>query len=222
MWKYWEEPSLGILPAPVHVEGVSTLSSETALISRCCKAWVLQVQSTVLKAVVSVAWLTLWCACFLLQQIISVSLLVSQVNTEFYLSEACASFLTLLYFAWCFLFRRETVFLSSLQQGFRRQIQSEGSSADPLGCEEIPVQKLLQNFLQNVSSAQTWGIWLLRSTLSHAVNVYLDSMHFSTPVPNDKWKSKGIFSSTFQPKKTNSQTNKKRNQQLTKPSKQTK
>lgn len=95
MWKYWEEPSLGILSAPVHVEGVSTLSSETALISRCCKAWVLQVQSTVLKAVVSVAWLTLWCACFLLQQIISVSLLVSQVNTEFYLSEACASFLTL-------------------------------------------------------------------------------------------------------------------------------
>lgn len=114
-------------------------------------------------------------------------------------------------FSWCFLCRREAIFLSSLQQGFCRQIQSEGSSADPLRCEEIPVQKLLQNFLQNVSSAQTWGIWLLCSTLSHAVNVYLDLMHFSTSVLNDKWESKGVFSSTFQPK-IKKQTKKQRNQ----------
>lgn len=114
-------------------------------------------------------------------------------------------------FSWCFLCRREAIFLSSLQQGFCRQIQSEGSSADPLRCEEIPVQKLLQNFLQNVSSAQTWGIWLLCSTLSHAVNVYLDLMHFSTSVPNDKWKSKGVF----QPKKNQTKNTKKPNQQNT-------
>lgn len=89
--------------------------------------------------------------------------------------------------------------MPSLQQSICRQIEPEGSSADPFRCEEIPVQKLLQNFLQNVSSAQTWGIWLLCSTLSLAVNVYRDPMHFSTPVANDKWKPKGIFSSASQP-----------------------
>lgn len=62
--------------------------------------------------------------------------------------------------------RREAVLLPSLQQGFRRQVQSQGSPTDPFGCEKIPMQELLQNFLQDVSSAQAWGIWLLCSTLN--------------------------------------------------------
>lgn len=49
---------------------------------------------------------------------------------------------------------RETFFLPSLQQGLRRQIQSQGTPTDPLGCEKIPMQELLQNLLQDVSSAQ--------------------------------------------------------------------
>lgn len=62
--------------------------------------------------------------------------------------------------------RREAVLLPPLQQGFRRQVQSQGSPTDPFGCEKIPMQELLQNLLQNVSSAQAWGIWLLCSTLN--------------------------------------------------------
>lgn len=62
--------------------------------------------------------------------------------------------------------RREAVLLPSLQQGFRRQVQSQGSPTDPFGCEKIPMQELLQNLLQDVSSAQAWGIWLLCSTLN--------------------------------------------------------
>ncbi len=62
--------------------------------------------------------------------------------------------------------RREAVLLPSLQQGFCRQVQSQGTSTDPFGCEKIPMQELLQNLLQDVSSAQAWGIWLLCSTLN--------------------------------------------------------
>lgn len=62
--------------------------------------------------------------------------------------------------------RREAVFLPSLQQGFCGQVQSQGSPTDPFGCEKIPMQELLQNLLQDVSSAQAWGIWLLCSTLN--------------------------------------------------------
>lgn len=62
--------------------------------------------------------------------------------------------------------RREALLLPSLQQGFCRQIQSQGSPTDPFGCEKIPMQELLQNLLQDVSSAQAWGIWLLCSTLN--------------------------------------------------------
>lgn len=62
--------------------------------------------------------------------------------------------------------RREAVLLPSLQQGFCRQVQSQGSPTDPFGCEKIPMQELLQNFLQDVSSAQAWGIWLLCSALN--------------------------------------------------------
>lgn len=62
--------------------------------------------------------------------------------------------------------RREAVLLPSLQQGFRGQVQSQGSPTDPFGCEKIPMQELLQNLLQDVSSAQAWGIWLLCSTLN--------------------------------------------------------
>lgn len=50
--------------------------------------------------------------------------------------------------------RREAVLLPSLQQGVRRQVQSQGSPTDPFGCEKIPMQELLQNLLQDVSSAQ--------------------------------------------------------------------
>lgn len=50
--------------------------------------------------------------------------------------------------------RRETVLLPPLQQGVRRQVQPQGSPTDPLGCEKIPMQELLQNLLQDVSSAQ--------------------------------------------------------------------
>lgn len=62
--------------------------------------------------------------------------------------------------------RREAVLLPSLQQGVCGQVQSQGSPTDPFGCEKIPVQELLQNLLQDVSSAQAWGIWLLCSTLN--------------------------------------------------------
>lgn len=62
--------------------------------------------------------------------------------------------------------RREAVLLPALQQGLRRQVQSQGSPTNPFGCEKIPMQELLQNLLQDVSSAQAWGIWLLRSTLN--------------------------------------------------------
>lgn len=62
--------------------------------------------------------------------------------------------------------RREAILLPSLQQGFCRQVQSQGSPTDPFGCEKIPMQELLQNLLQDVSSAQAWGIWLLCSTLN--------------------------------------------------------
>lgn len=62
--------------------------------------------------------------------------------------------------------RREAVLLPALQQGVRRQVQSQGSPTNPFGCEKIPMQELLQNLLQDVSSAQAWGIWLLRSTLN--------------------------------------------------------
>lgn len=62
--------------------------------------------------------------------------------------------------------RREAVLVPSLQQGVRRQVQSQGSPTDPFGCEKIPMQELLQNLLQDVSSAQAWGIWLLCSTLN--------------------------------------------------------
>ena len=62
--------------------------------------------------------------------------------------------------------RREAVLLPSLQQGVRRQVQPQGSPTDPLGCEKIPMQELLQNLLQDVSSAQAWGIWVLCSTLT--------------------------------------------------------
>lgn len=50
--------------------------------------------------------------------------------------------------------RREAILLPPLQQGVRRQVQPQGSPTDPLGCEKIPMQELLQNLLQDVSSAQ--------------------------------------------------------------------
>lgn len=83
-----------------------------------------------------------------------------------------------LYFRFCrwlnalFIFfpsRRKAFFMPSLQQSICGQIQLAGPSADPFRCEEIPVQELLQDFFSNVSPAQTWGIWLLCSTLSWPV-----------------------------------------------------
>lgn len=66
IWKCWDEPNLKVLSAPVDAEGVSSLSSETALSSIFWKVWVLQLQSAVLKAVVSVAWLTLYYTFFII------------------------------------------------------------------------------------------------------------------------------------------------------------
>lgn len=85
--------------------------------------------------------------------------------------------------------RREAVFLPSLQQGFCGQVQSQGSPTDPFGCEKIPMQELLQNLLQDVSSAQAWGIWLLCSTLNWDTfpppetekNPSVASLFFSSP-----------------------------------------
>lgn len=82
----------------------------------------------------------------------------------FGLRYVCAQSLTMSPF-W-FLDRREAVLLPPLQQGVCRQVQSQGAPTDPFGCEKIPMQELLQNFLQDVSSAQAWGIWLLCSTLN--------------------------------------------------------
>ena len=50
--------------------------------------------------------------------------------------------------------RREAVLLPPLQQGVRRQVQPQGSPTDPLGCEKIPMQELLQSLLPDVSPAQ--------------------------------------------------------------------
>ena len=61
--------------------------------------------------------------------------------------------------------RGEAFFLLSLQQGLRRQVQSEGSPADALGRQEIPVQELLQNLLADVPPAQARGVWLLCGAL---------------------------------------------------------
>lgn len=81
--------------------------------------------------------------------------------------------------------RREAVLLPSLQQGVRRQVQPQGSPTDPLGCEKIPMQELLQNLLQDVSSAQAWGIWVLCSTLTE-----LGYFLFFFPPPSSEKKNK--------------------------------
>lgn len=83
--------------------------------------------------------------------------------------------------------RREAVLLPSLQQGFCGQVQSQGSPTDPFGCEKIPMQELLQNLLQDVSSAQAWGIWLLCSTLN-----------WDTFPPPEKEKKNSVASLFFQ------------------------
>ena len=82
--------------------------------------------------------------------------------------------------------RREAVLLPSLQQGIRRQVQPQGSPTDPLGCEKIPMQELLQNLLQDVSSAQAWGIWVLCSTLTE-LGYFLFSFF---PPPSSEKKNK--------------------------------
>lgn len=89
--------------------------------------------------------------------------------------------------------RREALLVPSLQQGVCRQVQSQGSPTDPFGCEKIPMQELLQNLLQDVSSAQTWGIWLLCSTL----NWDTFSTTTTTTNKNEKEKLSSVFFFTF-------------------------
>lgn len=85
--------------------------------------------------------------------------------------------------------RREALLLPSLQQGVCGQVQSQGSPTDPFGCEKIPMQELLQNLLQDVSSAQTWGIWLLCSTLNW------DTFSTTTKKTNEREKTPSSLSS---------------------------
>lgn len=63
--------------------------------------------------------------------------------------------------------------MPTLQQSFRRQVEPKSPFANPFRCEEISMQKLFQNFFQNVPTAQARGVWLLRSTRT------LGSQHMS-------------------------------------------